>query len=172
MARAFIAVGSNIEPTDNVIAGIARLAQEVHVAGISTVYRTVALGRPGQPDYFNCVVEIQTELPPMEVKHDLLYPIEKHLGRERGNDKYAPRPIDLDLIVYADTVMDTEELRLPDPDILERPFLAIPLRELAPDLVLPAWGLSIAEVAARLPKDGLHPLEDYTRLLRRKLSVE
>lgn len=142
------------------------LAQQTRVAGISMVYCTDALDRPEQPHYFNCVVEIETEAPPAEVKHGLLRPIENSLGRKRSEDKYAPRTVDLDLIVYGDLAMDAEGIKLPDPEILERPFLAIPLFELAPDLVLAGYNLRIGEIAARLPQDGMRPLEDYTRLLR------
>ena len=166
MTRAFIGIGSNIEPEKNVRAAIRSLAQQTRVTGISTVYCTGAFDRPEQPHYFNCVVEIETEAPPAEVKHGILRPIENSLGRKRSADKYAPRTIDLDLLIYGDLVMDEEDIRLPDSEILERPFLAIPLFELAPDLVLAGYNLRIGEIAARLPQDGMKPLEDYTWLLR------
>lgn len=136
------------------------------MVGISMVYRTGALDRPEQPHYFNCVAEIETEAPPAEVKRGILRPIEDGLGRKRSGDKYAPRTIDLDLILYGDLAMDAKGIKLPDPEILERPFLAIPLFELAPGLVLPGYDLPIGEIAASLPQDGMTPLADYTRLLR------
>jgi len=170
MTHAFIGIGSNIEPAENVRAAIHSLARQTHLIGISMVYCNDALDRPEQPPYYNCVVEIETEAPPAEVKHGLLRAIENNLGRKRTADKYAPRTIDLDLIVYGDLVMDAEGIRLPDPDILERPFLAIPLFELAPDMVLAGYGLRIGEIAARLPQDGMKPLKDYLRLLKEELS--
>jgi len=170
MARAFIGIGSNLEPAKNVRAAIRSLAQQTRVAGISMVYCTGALDRPEQPHYFNCVVEIETEVHPAEVKHGLLRPIENSLGRKRSKDKHAPRTIDLDLILYGDLAMDAEDIKLPDPDILERPFLAIPLFELAPDLVLAGYNLRIGEIAARLPQDGMRPLEDYAKRLRDEAS--
>lgn len=166
MARAFIGIGSNIDPADNVRAAICSLAMQTRLVGISMVYCTDALDRPEQSPYFNCVVEIETEAPPVEVKHGILRPIEHSLGRKRTGDKYAPRTIDLDLIVYGDLAMDAEDIKLPDPEILERPFLAIPLFELAPDLVLAGYNLRIGEIAARLPHDGMRPLENYAKLLR------
>lgn len=172
MARAFIGIGSNIEPAKNVIVAIRNLAQQTRVTGISTVYCTDPLDRPDQPQYFNCVVEIETEAPPAQVKHGLLRPIENKLGRERSDDKYAPRTIDLDLILYGDLAIDEEDIKLPDPDILKRPFLAIPLFELAPDLVLAGYNLRIDEIAARFQQEGMRPLKDYTRLLRRKMKLE
>lgn len=170
MTRAFIGIGSNIEPEKNVRAAVRSLAQQTHVAGISMVYCTGALDRPEQPHYFNCVVEIETEAPHAEVKRGILRPIENSLGRKRSKDKYAPRTIDLDLILYGDLVVDGGDVKLPDPEILERPFLAIPLFELAPDLVLAGYNLRIGEIAARLPRDGMKPLENYTRLLREEAS--
>lgn len=170
MTRAFIGIGSNIEPEKNVRAAVRSLAQQTHVAGISMVYCTDALDRPEQPHYFNCVVEIETAIPYAEVKHGILRPIENSLGRKRSEDQYAPRTIDLDLILYGDLVVDGEDVKLPDPEILERPFLALPLFELAPDLVLAGYNLRIGEIAARLPRDGMRPLENFTRLLREETS--
>ena len=128
------------------------------------------LATPEQPPYYNCVVEIETEAPPAEIKYGILRNIENDLGRKRTADKYAPRTIDLDLIVYGDLTMDAEGIRLPDPDILERPFLAIPLFELAPDMVLAGYGIRISEIAATLPQDGMKPLKDYTMLLREEIK--
>lgn len=170
MTRAFIGIGSNIAPEHNVRAAIRNLARNTHLVGVSTVYRTDALDRPEQPAYFNCVAEIETDALPKQVKHVILRPIEDELGRKRTQDKYAPRTIDLDLIVYGDLAMDDGDIRLPDPDIFERPFLAIPLSELAPDLVLAGPGLRVGAIAAAMASDGLKPLHDYSRLLNDEVS--
>lgn len=169
MARAFIGIGSNIEPAKNVRAAIRSLAQQTRLVGISMVYLTDALSHSEQPPYYNCVVEVETEAPPAEVKHGILRNIENNLGRKRTEDKYAPRTIDLDLIVYGELTIDAEGIKLPDPEILERPFLAIPLFELAPDMVLAGYGLRIGEIAAKLPQDGMKPLKDYVRHLREEM---
>lgn len=171
MARAFIAIGSNINPAENVRAAIWSLARQTRLGGISMVYRTDAIGRPEQPPYYNCVVEIETDAPPLEVKHGILRRIEDDLGRKRTGDKYAPRTIDLDLILYGDLALDAQDLKLPDPEILERPFLAIPLFELAPDLVLPGSGRPIGEIAAGLKQDGMQPLPDYVERLREEAAA-
>ena len=168
MTRAFIAVGSNINPAENVLEAIDRLAEQTRVVAVSTVYRTEPLGRPEQPPYYNCVAEIETEIPPLALKQQVLRRVEADLGRERGEDKYAPRTIDLDLVVYDDLIVDTDDLTLPDPQILHRPFLAIPLRELAPRLTLPGLDRPMKEVAAQ-PPGSMQPLENYTLLLRRTI---
>lgn len=169
MARAFIGIGSNIDPAGNMRAAVHALARQTRLIGISMVYLTDAFGAPGQPPYYNCVVEIEAEAAPAEIKFGILRNIETSLGRRRMEDKYAPRTIDLDLILYGDLTVDAEGIRLPDPDILERPFLAIPLFELAPDLVLPGYNSRIGDIAAKLPRDGMKPVEDYARLLRAEL---
>lgn len=169
MAHAFIGIGSNIEPAANVRAAICDLARQTHLAAISTVYLAAALGRPDQSPYYNCVVEIETDLPPAELKFGLLRGIENSLGRQRTEDKYAARTIDLDLIVYDDLTLDADGIKLPDPEILERPFLAIPLSELAPDMVLAGYGLRIGDIAAGLSQDDMQPLPDYARSLQEEL---
>ncbi|MEO8331873.1 MAG: 2-amino-4-hydroxy-6-hydroxymethyldihydropteridine diphosphokinase [Gallionella sp.] len=172
MPRAYIAIGSNIDPAENVRAAIRCLARQTRITGISMVYCTGAIGRPEQPHYYNCVVEIETDVPPAELKYTILRRIENDLGRKRTEDKYAPRTIDLDLIVYGDLTLDAQDIELPDPEILERPFLAIPLFELAPDLVLPGYNRRIREIAAKLPQDEMEPLQDYAGLLREDAGCE
>jgi len=172
MARAFVGIGSNIDPAENVEKAIRLLSAAVQVRAISTVYLTEAIGRPGQPSYYNCVVEIETETMPAELKQRELRRIEHDLGRVRGSDTHAARKIDLDLILYGQLVMTAEGLTLPDPDIVRRPFLAVPLQELAPELMLPGSDLCIAAIAAALPRDGMQPLQDYTERLRKGILLE
>ncbi len=168
MTRAFVAVGSNIDPEENVRTAIRLLSLRTRVTGISTVYLTRPEGRPEQPQFYNLIVEIETDLTPEEVKKDLLRRIEAELGRKRTKDKYAPRTIDLDLVLYDDVIRETQELSLPDPDILERPFLAIPLGELCPDLVLPRFQVSIHDVIARVSPAGMKPMGRFTQILRKE----
>jgi 2-amino-4-hydroxy-6-hydroxymethyldihydropteridine diphosphokinase len=170
MARAFVAVGSNINPAANVRAAMGALALRATIVAISTVYRTKAEGLREQPAFYNCVIEIRTEIPPRELKFQVLRRIESYLGRRRTADKCAPRTIDLDLILYDDLVLNTTGLSLPDPHILERPFLAIPLGQLAPDLILPGTTLRMADLAASLPADKMRPLAAYTARLRTEIE--
>lgn len=167
MARAYVGVGANVEPAGNVQRALRLLAQRERLVAVSTVYRTRPLGRPEQDDYYNCVVAIDTKRPPLELKAQVLRPIEAALGRVRVADRYAPRPIDLDLLAYDDLRLETEELTLPAPEIGERAFVALPLAELAPALALPA-GTAI-EVAARLAPEGMAALPEYTASLREEL---
>jgi 2-amino-4-hydroxy-6-hydroxymethyldihydropteridine diphosphokinase len=169
MVRAFIGVGSNIEPAENVRKALRLLASQVRIVDISNVYSTETEGRPEQPSYFNCVVEIETGLPPIELKQKVLRKVESELGRKRTKDKSAPRTIDLDLILYDDLVQNADDLILPDPQISTRPFLAIPLLELEPDLILPGINLPIKKVAAQLKPARMKPLKSYTGLLKKEI---
>jgi 2-amino-4-hydroxy-6-hydroxymethyldihydropteridine diphosphokinase len=168
MATAYVSVGSNIEPERNVLEAVRRLAATESVTGVSTVYRTKAIGRPGDPDFINCVIRLETNLSAFALRELVLVSIEKVLGRRRSADRYAPRTIDLDLILYEDLVIDSPCLRLPDPDILRRPFLVLGLYELAPGLTLPGSGASIALSAAAAHRTRLRPLAEYTIALRDK----
>lgn len=172
MARAFVSVGSNIEPEENVQAAVRLLAQSVTIRAISTVYLTEPVGPPRQPPYYNCVIDVETDLAPLDLKRNVLRRIETALGRTRTSDKFASRAIDLDLILYDKIVMTTDELVLPDPEILQRPFLTATLRELAPGLVLPGSETSIDDAASRMSYATMKPLEHYTKLLRKEILHE
>jgi 2-amino-4-hydroxy-6-hydroxymethyldihydropteridine diphosphokinase len=154
MARTFIGVGSNIAPEKNIRAALRLLARSVGIISISTFYRTPAIDRPMQPDFYNGVVAIETDLRPTELKSKVLRRIEAALGRRRTADKYASRTIDLDLLVLTPL----------DPDILNRAFIAVPLAEIAPQLLLPG--------AERLPKENMRPVVEFTQKLRNELATK
>jgi 2-amino-4-hydroxy-6-hydroxymethyldihydropteridine diphosphokinase len=169
MARAFISMGSNIDPERNLLEAVRMLAAAVRVLDVSTVHQTEPIGRPEQPSYYNCVAGIETALSPQELKATVLQPIENRLGRVRSLDRYDARTIDLDLILYGELVLREKGFELPDPDILVRPFLAVGLHELAPDLVLPGSSHPIATIVDRLKDPAMKPLETYTALLKGEL---
>ncbi len=169
MALAFVSIGSNIDPEENVSKAIGLLKRQVRIVGISTVYLTEPVERPDQPAYYNCVIAIETPLPPLELKHSVLRPIEDGLGRVRSKDRFSPRAIDLDLVLYEDLVIKSGELTLPDPEIRSRPFLAGPLYELAPNLIMPDSKEPIAKIAARM-RGGMKPLVAYTNRLIREIT--
>lgn len=171
MPRVFVAVGSNIRPEENVHRAIRTMGSWLGPLRASTFYVTKPVGTRRQPAFYNGVVEGWTDVPPLRLKWQVLRSIEARLGRARTNDRGAPRTIDLDLLLYGDLVSSASALVLPDPDIPHRPFLALPLHELAPDLVLPGSGLRLEEVAARADPAGLKPLREFTRFVRGAASV-
>lgn len=169
MPKAYISVGSNTNPRLNVRKSLELLASRTRLTAVSTVYLTKAEMRPEQPSYYNCVIEIDTAQTPKELKVHLLRKIEKRLGRRRSQDKFASRPIDLDLIFYEGDQAKTRGLDLPDPEILSRPYLARPLQELRPNLKLHRFGMTIAEINAAISGKKMKPLARYTTSLRKSL---
>ncbi|MBF0402118.1 MAG: 2-amino-4-hydroxy-6-hydroxymethyldihydropteridine diphosphokinase [Magnetococcales bacterium] len=149
-----IAFGSNIDPLPNLHRGLLRLHQEVGISAVSTVYRTAALpdpergGSAAAPDFLNGAVRLESQQDPFALQR-LLRTIEAELQRVRTAWRYAPRTLDLDIALMGESLLQSEQLVLPDPDILQRPFLAIPLAELAPDLLHPLEGCSLSEIASR-----------------------
>jgi 2-amino-4-hydroxy-6-hydroxymethyldihydropteridine diphosphokinase len=165
--RAFIAVGSNVDAERNVASALELLGRRQRIVGISSFYWTPALGSPEGPDFLNGVVEIETELDPLELKRLVLQRVEDELGRERCGDPNAPRTIDLDLVLHGNTVRNDEELVLPAPEILERAFVALPLLELDPDLELPGSPRPLRELAAGLSPREMRRVESLDLRLRR-----
>ncbi|MBI1912165.1 MAG: 2-amino-4-hydroxy-6-hydroxymethyldihydropteridine diphosphokinase [Deltaproteobacteria bacterium] len=166
MARAFISIGSNINPAENFKKAIRAISQKTDLKNISTVYETEPEGKQDQPVFYNSVIEIDSQSSPCDLK-EMLRSIEAELGRKRNGDKYAPRTIDLDLIIYDDII--EHDLKIPDPEITLRPFLAIPLFELAPELILPGSNTSIKEAAQRFSSNHMKPLEDFTSQLKAQI---
>lgn len=185
----YVSVGSNVEPMENVPAALAILMEVATVTGVSTMYRTAALRRPDafvpsvpfvpsntptnddDPPFVNGIWRIETSTPPRTLKFDTLRGIERRLGRVRGADSYAPRTIDLDIVLYCDRVIEEDGLVVPDPDILERPFLAVPLVELDPDLRVPGSRLTLATHPVSARTDGMIAMPELTRRLKEMVDL-
>ena len=167
--RCYIGVGSNIEPQHHIENALLSLQKQVSVSGSSTFYRTSPIGGKGHSDYLNGVWKIETELPPLELKR-LLRNIETELGRKRSKNKYADRTIDLDILLYGNEVIFSEEIEIPDSHIRERPFLSLPLLELDPDLILPDTGERLAGIESAASQGDLHPDNTLTRVLKRRIK--
>ena len=158
MVSAFIAIGSNLQQpqlqVEQAIRAIAELPQ-TSLAKHSSLYRTAPVGYNNQPDFINAVAEIETSLKPLELLHALLA-LENSQGRERPFPN-APRVLDVDLLLYNGSIMDTPELTLPHPRMHTRGFVMLPLAEIAPDLVIPQHGMA-AVLAALCADQGVEKL--------------
>lgn len=152
---ALIAIGSNIDPESNVLLALERLRADLHIDAVSNFYWSAAIGANDQPRFLNGACLARTDRSPRELKFNVLRTIEDKLGRVRGDDKFAPREIDLDIALFDDLQVDGDGLHIPDPDLAVRPFLAIPLAEIALDWVVPGLGATLGTIAAGLPRDGL-----------------
>ena len=145
MANAYIAIGSNqgdrIDYCNKAITAITKFAV---IKSFSSVYETEPVGVSDQPDFINCVVEIETALDPYKLLSKLL-DIENELGRKRV-DAGGPRTIDLDLIFYDDLVIQGEDLIIPHPRVHLRRFVLEPLHEIAPDFIHPILKVSVSKL--------------------------
>jgi len=149
--RAFVALGSNLGDRRAALAlAVAQLRASagIEVLAVSPVYETDPVGGPPQGAYLNAAVALRTALAPRALLERLLA-IEAQAGRERGAIRDAPRQLDLDLLCYGDLVLDEPGLTLPHPRLHERAFALAPLADLAPELVHPVLGESVARLAAR-----------------------
>ena len=163
----FVAVGSNINPQENISRALTMLDTHLAIAAISNFYKTAAVGASAQPDFLNGVVKIKTALQPREIKFNILREIEELLDRVRTADKFAARTIDLDLILCGNLIIDEPDIALPDPSIRFYAFVAVPLLELAPDLVLPDTGTPLSAEPVIRRTAELQFQSEFTSYLRR-----
>lgn len=150
ITTAYLALGSNLGDRLGQMRDALRLLEAdygIRILRSSAVYQNRAIGMEDAADFLNAVVSVETDLAP-EALLDACLAVETKLGRVRSG-VWAPRTIDLDVLAYGDRVIETDRLQLPHPRIAERDFVAQPLLEVAPDLVV--FGRSIVEVVAGLP---------------------
>jgi 2-amino-4-hydroxy-6-hydroxymethyldihydropteridine diphosphokinase len=147
LTKAYIGLGSNLgDRRENLRRAIAELG-ELGTLRVSSIRETDPVGVTDQPRFLNAAVELETDLPPRELL-DRLLAIERRVGRDRlHEERWGPRIIDLDLLLYADEVVEEPGLTVPHPRLHERRFVLEPLDELAPDLVLP-HGRAIKDLLA------------------------
>ncbi len=156
MSIAYIAVGSNLsDPVTQANQAIEALKQlpKSRFIATSSLYSSTPMGPQNQPDYINAVVAIETDLLPLELL-DCTQAIEQEQGRVRKDERWGPRTLDLDIILYGDEVMDSERLTIPHYGMRVREFVLYPLAEIAPSLQLPD-GTKLEELLKSVPINGL-----------------
>jgi 2-amino-4-hydroxy-6-hydroxymethyldihydropteridine diphosphokinase len=144
---AFLSLGSNIEPEENLPKAVAKLAQASKLVAVSPVWETPPLGVVDQPNFLNAAMVVETDESPETFKNKILRCIEDDLGRVRTAEKFGPRPIDIDIMFFNNQILDVDNRHIPDPEVLERPFVAIPLAEIAPDYRHPETGQTLRDIA-------------------------
>ncbi|HET7569570.1 MAG TPA: 2-amino-4-hydroxy-6-hydroxymethyldihydropteridine diphosphokinase [Gammaproteobacteria bacterium] len=151
MADVFIGVGSNVEPARHVQMGLDAMGKRFGPLRISTIWRSRAVGFHGN-DFYNLVVAFTTDLEIHALDAEL-DAIEAACGRDRSAPRFAPRTLDLDLLLYDDVVLDEPGLTIPRGEILEYAFVLRPLAELAGERRHPLTGLTFAEHWRRFETD-------------------
>ena len=159
MPEVYVAAGSNVAPEENLARAVAQLAREFPGARFSPWYRNRAVGFEGD-DFINLVTGFSTAVPVPQVL-ERLHAIETACGRGRAAPRWAPRTMDLDVLLYGDLVCHEPGLELPRPDLLKRAYMLGPLAALAPEVVHPVAGLTIGELWRRFDR-AAHPLEPLT----------
>jgi 2-amino-4-hydroxy-6-hydroxymethyldihydropteridine diphosphokinase len=148
MKTTYLSLGSNVGDREHMLGEALRLLESpgLHVVRVSPVYETEPQEFKNQPWFLNLVAEIQTSLFPMQLL-TRLRKIERKLGRKRTVEK-GPRSIDIDILLYGESVIDSQDLVVPHPRMHERRFVLQPLADLAPDLRHPVLRRSVKELLA------------------------
>jgi 2-amino-4-hydroxy-6-hydroxymethyldihydropteridine diphosphokinase len=160
MNHVFLILGSNIEKEKNIPRAVDLLRERTTVIQVAGVYESTPVGLVEQPVFWNTAVHIETGLDAADIKNEIIAPIEEELNRVRGEDKNAPRTIDLDIVLFNQEAFkyDPGDGRLravPDPDLSRFPHVAVPIAELAPNLPHPVTGVPLQTIADRLVKESM-----------------
>jgi len=152
-----LGLGSNLGDGRAIFRGVLTQLnqQEIWVIAQSDLYQSVAWGPP-QPDYLNMVVVVETELPPIPLLHELIA-LEQRWGRVR-TVRWGPRTLDLDILLYRDLILETEQLTIPHPGLLVRNFALLPLATVAADWVHPQAQAPVFTLAQYLDQTNLNCL--------------
>ncbi len=154
MTAAHIALGSNLgDRTANLRTALEMLARTagISITAVSAIYETAPVGGPEQGPYLNACAALATELPPTRLLLAML-DVEEEMGRVR-EVRWGPRIIDLDLLLYGTTIMNTPLLELPHPRMGERDFVLIPLAAIAPGQIIPGLNQTVAMILAGRPEN-------------------
>lgn len=172
--RVFLALGSNLgEREQHLSAAISAIRNrpEITVLSASSVYETAPKYKPDQPDYLNMVMEIATDMEPVQLLA-LCKNTERQLGRIISAVRNSPREIDLDIIFYDNQIVNLPELKIPHPGLYERKFVLAPLAEIAPGFVCPQTGQTVAELLRHCSDSGrIERLGQLKELMTSPISI-
>lgn len=158
MATAFIALGANIgNREENLRMALRGLTRMTRVETVSSLYESDAVG-PAQQSFYNAVCGVETGLEPRSLLR-FLKSLEHEIGRRSGGPHRGPRPIDLDILLYDEHVLEAEELAVPHPRMTKRAFVLVPLSEIAPNVRDPITGKTAAELAASADAGGVRRIK-------------
>lgn len=157
--RVYIGLGSNLDgPSER----LTRAVESLHgipatsVADVSSFYHSKPVGPQDQPDFVNAVAALDTKLDAHELLGHL-QSIENSQDRDRNGERWGPRTLDLDILLYGDQCIDTDDLKVPHPEMHRRGFVLLPLDEIAPQLAIPGIG-SVADLLSRADTTDLQKI--------------
>lgn len=159
MSQVYVGLGSNLAQPEQQVSQALRAIESLpasHISATSSLYISRPMGPQDQPSYVNAVVEVQTEMQAVEFLH-CLQKIELEHGRVRKAERWGPRTLDLDVLIFGTQVIDSVELTVPHYGMKEREFVLYPLHEIAPELQLPN-GPKLTELLINCPLNGLEKL--------------
>lgn len=171
MTPLYLGLGSNQgEPAMQLQRAVEALATlpDSRLTGVSSLYVSAPISPIKQPDFLNATARMETRLPPLALLSHLKG-IEARQGRELSGERWGPRPLDLDLLLYGELRIDTPELQLPHPDLAGRAFVLLPLSELEPSLEIPGIG-TLAELLPQVRDQRIHKLSRKLSLAAASLS--
>jgi 2-amino-4-hydroxy-6-hydroxymethyldihydropteridine diphosphokinase len=152
--RVYLGLGANLGDRITSLRGaVGKLAPAVKIDSVSSVWDTAPQIVENQPRFLNAAVTGWTELDPFTLLHSIKR-LEQALGRQTGQ-RYGPRSIDIDILLYDSWRVDSRELTIPHPLLAERAFALAPLAEIAPEAVHPLLGVTFAELLARTPRSDI-----------------
>lgn len=164
----YLALGSNLEDRPaNLLLARSELAKVISIVKTSSVYETPPWGYTSQPSFLNQVIAAKTRFAPSELL-SIVKGIEKKMGRME-TFRNGPRLIDIDILLYGSQLINTAELILPHPRLLERGFVLVPLAEIAPRLVIPGTDVSVKDQLKKIDQKGILKVESITQSTDRKL---
>jgi 2-amino-4-hydroxy-6-hydroxymethyldihydropteridine diphosphokinase len=145
----YLSLGSNLgDRGEHLRRAVQALRKEIRINAVSRIYETTAVGVVDQPAFLNIAVSGETALPPEELLR-FVKGIEHAVGR-RPTFRWGPRVVDIDILLYGDRCLETEDLTVPHVEMAGRAFVLVPLAEIAPDVVHPGLGEPVAALAARV----------------------
>lgn len=159
-ARCYVGLGSNLsDPHTQIVHALTALAalESTQLLAVSSLYRSKPLGPSDQPDYVNAVAMLDTRLEP-EGLLDRLQRIELEQGRVRKHERWGPRSLDLDILLFGSLLIHSQRLTVPHYDMHRRAFVLYPLAEVSPDLTMPD-GTRLSALLDNCPYDGLERLD-------------